>query len=969
MTHSLYYVFSVKNNFCEYCVKMHVVATCADYEKEVTVATVGTETIEAVKLAMDKNGATITEISVDAVLPVSGIWHVSWFATLFINGQKICTPHSHEARVDLTSEEQRRRRAAIHSTDELAKQRAGDVQFMLRKLRGPRPDHLEIERRCDLLHEVVARGRSTLNRLLDLLRADGASESTVTGLVPLREALELAGPAKETLEAQFELSSKKDSLKSFKVSSVCDGVVVMVSVRNSLYSILPQHHVAGLLESGEAATWLRTVEDDDLVSLGGETNRLYQLFVEGKVAHHLELDAATLEAAVGRTDLFTPKQCEALEARKVEIEAHVEQEAERALAKAKEQRAKEAKEAAELAQMRKKQAEEETEKQLLEARFEAERQAQLAAIRESEEMARGMVVGHPAHSLVEIQGLKTIAGATLNGTLGTVMHKKGDRYVVECQNDGKLRSFLPASLHNLGVTAPGYSNPANTSNWNCDVCTFLHEGDRIHATACDMCNTPRGNKSPGTYSATAMETAPVPPLPAVVPMQVVAAKPKAASRPIPEHKATKPDTSSQKCFHGAACRYIRNGHNECKFYHSPEEIEEAVAKHKGGHTLYIPDVAVGWVIGKHGAHMKVVQQKSRAKVSIDQKRMYPNKTRIVRMSGSQQSIDTAIRIIKDLVEQYDDGNGTTYIVTETVPTSPVAKKSPKANGVAAPVARKPTTTTSPPQPIQQTAPPPQPIQQPALRPQHIQQPKTTKPAVISPPKSAYLTPPPQIQEPVRNPVENKTKTAVAMDRAVTPSPPPSDKLQAFLKEQKVCLKGSPKAFGEWLSTEDIVSLEDLAAAVSDDDYLHQVLQQGNGKVGVKGFKRVAFKKAALAAVNQSTNGHYTNGSAGLLNDDEAPTELMCPISHVLMLNDPVIASDGHTYERIAIDTWIRKQQMEIIAAKQQVSGGKDSEQARSIIERGVLSPMTHSKMSRLDLTPNHNVRNLARGFASRSTMN
>jgi hypothetical protein len=188
-----------------YLQSLHVAATCPDYRDKVSVAD------------LEKTDSTAGTATVDATMPVSGVWDISWFAMLHINGQSVKTPHSHESRVDLTSLEQKRRKELIHSTDELAKQRAGDVQFTLRKLRGPRPDHLEIERRCDLLHEVVARGRSTLNRLLDLLRADGSDQSTVTGLKPLMEALELAGPAKESLEQQLEVSSKKDSLKSFKV--------------------------------------------------------------------------------------------------------------------------------------------------------------------------------------------------------------------------------------------------------------------------------------------------------------------------------------------------------------------------------------------------------------------------------------------------------------------------------------------------------------------------------------------------------------------------------------------------------------------------------------------------------------------------------------------------------------------------------------------------------------------------------
>jgi hypothetical protein len=74
-----------------------------------------------------------------------------------------------------------------------------------------------------------------------------------------------------------------------------------------------------------------------------------------------------------------------------------------------------------------------------------------------------------------------------------------------------------------------------------------------------------------------------------------------------------------------------------------------------------------------------------------------------------------------------------------------------------------------------------------------------------------------------------------------------DPLLRLLQDQASCLKGSPKAFYEWLSTEDIVTLKDLAEAVSDRDYLYGVLQQGNGTVGVKGFKREKFRKAVVEA--------------------------------------------------------------------------------------------------------------------------
>jgi hypothetical protein len=200
-------------------------------------------------------------------------------------------------------------------------------------------------------------------------------------------------------------------------------------------------------------------------------------------------------------------------------------------------------------------------------------------------------------------------------------------------------------------------------------------------------------------------------------------------------------------------------------------------------------------------------------------------------------------------------------------------------------------------------------------------------------------------------------------RPVTPlpAPAPSDEFLAFLIDHKDDIKGSPEAFVQWLAKDDICCLRDLADAVSDDDY-HAALQQGDGTVGIKGYKRNAFKKAILTAVCQNTTEQTPNeANDSFVNDDDVPTELLCPISHILMVNDPVVAADGHTYERVAISEWIQKQQAELDAAR-----GNDSQQARAILERGVLSPMTHTKMPHLNLTENRSVRIMARDFLTKS---
>ena len=69
-------------------------------------------------------------------------------------------------------------------------------------------------------------------------------------------------------------------------------------------------------------------------------------------------------------------------------------------------------------------------------------------------------------------------------------------------------------------------------------------------------------------------------------------------------------------------------------------------------------------------------------------------------------------------------------------------------------------------------------------------------------------------------------------------------------------------------------------------------------------------------------------------EGEIPRAFLCPITLEIM-TDPVIASDGHTYERDAITKWIR-------------SKGK--------------SPMIQKPISSATLVPNYNLKSQIREF-------
>lgn len=68
-----------------------------------------------------------------------------------------------------------------------------------------------------------------------------------------------------------------------------------------------------------------------------------------------------------------------------------------------------------------------------------------------------------------------------------------------------------------------------------------------------------------------------------------------------------------------------------------------------------------------------------------------------------------------------------------------------------------------------------------------------------------------------------------------------------------------------------------------------------------------------------------NDSSGQNSTEDTPEAFLCPITYCLM-EDPVIASDGHTYERKAIEDWFQSHDT---------------------------SPMTNETLDHLDLIPNY----------------
>ena len=170
-------------------------------------------------------------------------------------------------------------------------------------------------------------------------------------------------------------------------------------------------------------------------------------------------------------------------------------------------------------------------------------------------------------------------------------------------------------------------------------------------------------------------------------------------------------------------------------------------------------------------------------------------------------------------------------------------------------------------------------------------------------------------------------------------------LLIFLRSQHACIKGSVDEFYTWLvKSEDIDSMLALKEAVSEEEYLNNNMKKGSGSSGVKGFKLKPFQRAVREYFYDKSD---TKSSSHLSlpqcqsKTQEPPDELVCPISLVLMTNDPVLAADGITYERVSIEDWFKK------------SKAKGS---------SIYSPVHGTEMDSLTLMPNIGIRNMARAF-------
>lgn len=96
-------------------------------------------------------------------------------------------------------------------------------------------------------------------------------------------------------------------------------------------------------------------------------------------------------------------------------------------------------------------------------------------------------------------------------------------------------------------------------------------------------------------------------------------------------------------------------------------------------------------------------------------------------------------------------------------------------------------------------------------------------------------------------------------------------------------------------------------------------------------KALGHRQKILRGVQAVREKGFFSGtsSQGPVPDDQVPDEYLCPISREIM-REPVIAADGYTYERSAIENWLR--------------AGRNT------------SPMTNAPLTTTQLTPNRSLK-------------
>ncbi|CAB9523189.1 SAM and U-box domain-containing protein 1 [Seminavis robusta] len=531
-----------------------------------------------------------------------------------------------------------------------------------------------------------------------------------------------------------------------------------------------------------------------------------------------------------------------------------------------------------------------------------------AAKKKREEMEKLALVGLRLRQKVMLKDLKT--RTELNGTIGLFMGlaQQGNRFVVRVQGVDMALCRENFEEWRGGENATKKAAP-KVATWTCSLCTLLNNAT---LDKCSVCENPRKAVSAaGTKTTTAIGKSSITSVsvknkqtkkPAPVTQQQISSKPAPVGWP-----ATSTGKSSSAWGvpkqHGAQVGLLAS---------SKVPARKTI-------RMWFPANDASAFIGKKGSNVKKVKEATGASIMVDKKTKNNTGCCAIYLEGTAtQIMDAQVAIssfIQGRKQQKENQNGAS-----------------KRNGASKFAEEKKPTPQSK-----------------EIFDAGRQTPTTTSLSV--PDSISIISPAPAGEEDsglteIMETVDKAEKKLIPKPEVPKNGTKPMDSLFLFVCQQASCLKCKPEAFYEFLRSEDITTLKDLQEGLGDDDFLQEMIEHG-----LKGFKKKLFSKAAadaglLGGIATVDNGLSEPKKASTTNQpSQLHLEFECPICYELMVKDPVMASDGFTYERHAIESWFRRH--------------KDKSE-------GIPSPKTNVLMTDLRLIPNIQMRSMARDFSARS---
>jgi len=498
----------------------------------------------------------------------------------------------------------------------------------------------------------------------------------------------------------------------------------------------------------------------------------------------------------------------------------------------------------------------------------------------------------------------------LNGATGIYMGLgEGERYIVRVNGidmallSSNFKEWKDDSPQATGVAHRGPS--LASASWSCSICTLVHDGKDAILDECACCGHARNSYVPraAAIGREQHQTAPPTQKPTAVSGPAGSWKERAQHQPLATQSQKPASTNGPVA---SAKRPVQKVAKEpslgTKIPSEQTQLIKAVA-------WIQPDVVPAF-IGRKGSNVKEMAAKSGARMYVDRKTSNEQGCYAVQLEGKQVDIDRALMCIRDFLHNIDNNKGIGHKNGQTH-TTRTKKTSNKT------------------------------LDKKHDRPRNRSDTPST--AAVSVPESISI---------MASATEEEASTVTD---ALGTSPPAKfgsssdvdtmDVLFLFVLHQASCLKCKAEVFYNFLREQDIANLSDLNEAVRDEDFMMEM--QG---AGLKGFKKAAFKRAVASAVNDSDLLLGVETVDNGLSDGKPPAgnqhfELECPICFEFMTTDPVMAADGFTYERHAIEGWFRRHQDD---------------------PNGIRSPKTNLPMQSLALMPNIQMRTMARDAAARA---